>query len=190
MRANAREDSDPRTFGRGQHFVERLQAERIQDDLDVGDPRMRDGGERLRARLDGDAVCSHPPLGDERIERLIGRVVFDHLRGRAVQLHEVERVGAKVLARTVHPGAERFRRVVLRLLCDTASHFRRDRDLALVPLSQELADQALAAPVSIHVGGVEEVDSPVDGSGQHRAGVVFRDDAPIGAELPGAESDG
>ena len=36
------------------------------------------------------------PLGDERIERVVGRVILDHRRRRAVQLHEIQRVDAEV----------------------------------------------------------------------------------------------
>ena len=51
MRAAPREDRDTCRLGRGQHLVEGLQPERIEDDLHVRHVRPRDRGERLRARL-------------------------------------------------------------------------------------------------------------------------------------------
>ena len=55
--------------------------------------------------------------------------------------------------------------------------------------AQEPADELLAAPVAVDVGGVEEGDPGVDGGVQHGERVVLADLAPVGAELPGAEAD-
>jgi len=51
------------------------------------------------------------------------------------------------------------------------------------------ADDPLAAPVAVDVGGVDERDAGVDGSVDDRHGVGLRDLAPVGAELPGPEAD-
>ena len=53
--------------------------------------------------------------------------------------------------------------------------------------AQEAADQLLAAPVAVDVGGVDQGDAGVDRRAQHGERIVLADSAPVGAELPGAE---
>ena len=54
---------------------------------------------------------------------------------------------------------------------------------------EEAADQLLAAPVAVDVGGVEQRDAGVDGRGEDVQGVLLVDVTPVRAELPGAEPD-
>ena len=100
---DAGEDADSGGLCGRQHLVERLEPERIQDDLDARDPRPRDGRQCLSAGLDRDAVGGDRPVRDEGVERVVGRVGLDDLAGRAVQLHEVEGVDSEVGAGAVGP---------------------------------------------------------------------------------------
>ncbi len=57
-------------------------------------------------------------------------------------------------------------------------------------LAAELRQQALAAPITINVGGIEKVDAQVDGvaQGSQRFLVVYR--TPGIADSPGSKADG
>ena len=104
-----------------------------------------------------------------------------------MQLHEVERGHAEVLARAVVPGQECVAVVVLGHLVDAPAHLRRDEHLRVTTV--QLTAELLAATVAVHVGGVEERDACVDRGLERPCGVLGRDIAPVGAELPGAETD-
>ena len=106
-----------------------------------------------------------------------------------MQLHEVERVHTEVRTRTVRPGTEVVEGVVLRLLRHAAAHLRGDEEVRVRAFAQIAADELLAAPVAVHVGGVEEGHAAVDGGVQHGERVLLLDLAPVGTQLPGAESD-
>jgi len=53
----------------------------------------------------------------------------------------------------------------------------------------ERADDALAAPVAVDVGGVDEGDAGLDRGAEGRKRLVLVDLTPVGAELPGAKAD-
>jgi hypothetical protein len=162
-------------------------AQAVQDDLDGRDMRAGQRRQRLFARLDTHAVRLDAALGHHLVQRVVHRVGRIHRRRRAVQLDQVERLDAEVAARPVVPLAEVRADVVLRHLLDPAAHLGRHEDVAA--FGEEPADQALAAPVAVDVGRVEERDAGVGRRVQHRQGVVLVDLAPVGAELPAAEPD-
>ena len=173
----------------GQHLVERLQPERVEDDLHGRHVRPRDRGERLLDLLHAHAVGRDRPLVHEGVERVEHPVVRVHRRRRAVQLHEVEGVDAEVRTRAVGPGAEVLERVVLGLLRHPPAHLRGDRDARVGVVDEPAADERLAAAVAVDVGGVEERDARRERGVEHGERVVLVDLAPVGAELPGAEAD-
>ena len=105
-----------------------------------------------------------------------------------MELHEVERLDAQVLARAIVPGAEVLERVVLGPLLDPAAHLRRHEQV-LAALGQKPADEPLAAAVAVDVGGVDERHARVHGRPQHAERVVLGHRAPIAAELPRAQAD-
>jgi hypothetical protein len=117
------------------------------------------------------------------------RSVGEDARRRAVQLDEVEAVGAQVAARAVGPGAKGVERVGLGTLLDAAAHLRGDRDLEVRAACEVGADELLAAAVAVDVRGVEEGHTGLRGGVEDRVGVGLRDVAPVRAELPGAEAD-
>ena len=106
-----------------------------------------------------------------------------------MQLHEVERVDAEVLAGAVGPFAELGKCEVLGLLGFTAPHLGGDGEAVAGVVGEIGADELLAAAVAVDIRGVEEGDSGFDGSleDRPRGGVV--DIAPICTQLPGAETD-
>ena len=174
----------------GQHLLERLQPERVQDDLHRRDARSRDRGERLVARLDADAVGRDPPLGDERVEVVEQRVVRDHRARRTVQLHEVERREAEVLARAVDPRAEVAR------ACSSRAAGRARRPIFVATNGRRVAeprddapDDPLAASVAVDVGRVDEGDALGERGLERRRRVGLGHVAPVGSELPGPEPD-
>ena len=57
------------------------------------------------------------------------------------------------------------------------------------PLGEQAPDEALAAAVAVHVGGVDERHAGVGGGAQDRERVVLAHGAPVGAELPRPEAD-
>ena len=175
--------------GGGQHLVERLHPERVEDDLDARDVRAGDGAERLVGGLDADAVRRDDLLVDEAVEHVVRRVVVDDLARRAVQLHEVDGVDAEVAARAVEPRAEVGLDVVRRHLLLAAAHLGRDGEAGVGVVGDEAADDLLAAAVAVDVGGVVERHARLGRRLEHRAGVVLADVTPVGAELPGAEAD-
>ncbi len=113
--------------------------------------------------------------------------------GRAVQLDEVERLDAEVGPRAVGPGAEGVQRVGVRdVRVGAAAHLRRDHDRAARArgaLREEPPDEALAAPVAVHVGRVEERDPRVHRGVEHREGVVLAHVTPVRAQLPAPQPD-
>ena len=80
-----------------------------------------------------------------------------HRRRRAVQLHEVERVDAEVLARAVGPGAEVGRACSSRAAGRRAGpSSSRRRDAHPAELREDAPDEPLAAAVAVDVRGVDE----------------------------------
>lgn len=77
---------------------------------------------------------------------------------------------------------------MLRPLLGPAAELGGDEHLRVRTALQVAADQLLAAAVAVDVGGVEEGDTGLDRGIQHRQGVLLPDVAPVGTELPGAES--
>ena len=73
-------------------------------------------------------------------------------------------------------------------LLHPSARLRRDGEVGVGPGAQEPADQRLAAPVAVDIGGVEEGDPGVDGGGEDAQGGLLADGAPVGSELPGAEA--
>ena len=162
--------------------------EDVEDDLHGRDARVLDCLQRLLDLLDADAVRAddafrHEPVaGFEHLGRVVG------LPRRTVELDEIDRLDAQVLARTVEPGAQVLVRVVLDLERHPPAELRR-HDERLAALLQERRDQPLGTAVAVDVGRVEERDAGVD-SGSHRRqrrGVVGL--APAAADRPGAEPD-
>jgi hypothetical protein len=123
------------------------------------------------------------------VERVEDGVRGEHGGRRAVQLDQVEPVGAQVDPGPVGPGAEVFQRVVLWSLLDPAAHLGRDHNALPGVAGQEAPDDALAAPVAVDVGRVEERDSGLDRGPQHLHRVGLGHVPPVRAELPGAEPD-
>ncbi len=106
-----------------------------------------------------------------------------------MQLDEVKPVHAEVDPRPVGPGTEARQREVLRYLRYPPAHLGGDHDALTDVIGKEPSDDPLAAPVAVHVRGVKERDSGLDGRAQHRERVRFGHGAPVCAKLPGAEAD-
>jgi hypothetical protein len=165
---DAGDDPDPRLGGRGQHLVQRLAAEDVEDDLHGGHVRAGDRGQRLGGRLDRDAVGAHPALGDHLVQGVEDLVAVVDLGRRAVQLHQVEGVVAEQLARAVVPPAQVVRGVLV-------GDVRRGPSAGLgghhEPVASvvvdEPADQPLGPAVAVDVGGVQEGDARVGGRREH-----------------------
>ena len=126
---------------------------------------------------------------DQLVEGVVDGVALEHGSRRTVQLHQVERVHAEVAARAVGPGDEVLADVVRRHLVEPTAHLGRDGQRHVGVRRAEAADDLLAATVAVHVGGVEEGDPGLDGGAEHLERVALADVAPVGTELPGAESD-
>ena len=102
--------------------------ERVEDDLHAGDVRVLHRLQRLLDAFDADAVGGDPALLDHRVEVLEDLRVVVEVGRRAVQLDQVERVDAEVLARPVVPGAEVLGRVVGHRLLQPPAHLGRGRE--------------------------------------------------------------
>ena len=161
----------PSAAASGQHLLQRLAAEHVEDDLHGGDVRPDDRLERLVDGLDGHPVGGDAALVDEHVEGVVGGLAAVHLRRRAVQLHQVEGVDVEVLARAVGPGAEPRERVgVGDVRVGAAAHLRRDGQAVVRAAGgQERADELLGAAVAVDVGGVQERHAGVDGGSEWRA---------------------
>jgi hypothetical protein len=88
----------------------------------VATVRPFDGGRGLLCGLDADEVRRDGTVLDQCVERVIGRVRLDHVRRRAVQLHQVEPVDVQVGPGPVDPRAEVLGGVALRDLVEPATH--------------------------------------------------------------------
>ena len=107
-----------------------------------------------------------------------------------MQLHEVQRVDAKVGTAAVRPAPEGLQRVgVGHVRVGPPAHLRRDRQPRAADLAQQRAEQPLAAAVAVDVGGVEEGDPLVHRRPEHGHRRVVVDQAPVPAQLPAAEPD-
>jgi len=107
-----------------------------------------------------------------------------------VQLHQVEGVDAEVAATSVVPGAQGFTGEGLgHVRVGAPSHLRGHRQASIAALAQQPPDQLLAAPVAVHVGGVEEAHPGVDGGVQRRERILLADRPPVRAELPAPHPD-
>jgi hypothetical protein len=69
------------------------------------------------------------------------------------------------------------------------SHLRGHRQASIAALAQQPPDQLLAAPVAVHVGGVEEAHPGVDGGVQRRERILLAHRPPVRAELPAPQPD-
>ena len=56
-------------------------------------------------------------------------------------------------------------------------------------VGEDASDQAFAPTVAVDVGGVDEGDARIQRGLERGDRVALRDVAPVGAELPGAETD-
>ena len=65
--------------------------------------------------------------------------------------------------------------VVLGDLLDAPPHLRRDEHAGIGVAGEHLAADALAAPVAVDVGGVDEGDARLDRGVEHRGGIVIPD---------------
>src|SRR5690606_9499925 len=140
-------------------------------------------------RLHAHAVARDRALGDERVERVVHLVARVHRGRRAVELDEVEPVGAQVAARAVGPLAELREREVVRVLGLAAAHLRRHGDGVAGVVGEERADDLLAATVAVDVRGVEERHARLGRGLEDGERVLLAHVAPVGAELPGSQSD-
>ena len=83
-----------------------------------------------------------------------------------MELDEIDPLDTEIRARALVPREERLAVVVLGQLLDPPAHLGRDEHLGMAPV--QLAAELLAAPVAVHVGGVEEGDPGLDGGLEHR----------------------
>ena len=106
-----------------------------------------------------------------------------------MQLHEVERGEAEVLARAVDPRAVVGRRVVLVQLGDAPAHLRRDERTRIAEPRDDPPDDPLAASIAVDVRGVDEGDALGERGLERRGPVGLGHVPPVGSELPGPEPD-
>ena len=101
------DDADSGLGSGGQHALERLAPEDVEDDLHGGQARSGDRRQGLVDCLDGHAVRRDHLLVDQRVQRVEHPVVGEDRGRRAVQLDEVDGVHAEVAPAAVEPAAER-----------------------------------------------------------------------------------
>ena len=129
------------------------------------------------------------PLVAEFAEPLEDFALLEDGGGDAVELGEIEGFHAEALERGLGGGAQRGLGVAVRIEFGGAAELGGDEDF-MAGLLEELADEFLATPAAVHVGGVEEIHAGLDGGGEDGEAPGFIDIAPVGtAELPTAEAD-
>ena len=164
-------------------------AEHVEDDLDRGDARELDRLEGLLDLLHADAVGGDGARGHQLVQRReVLRAVVDG-RVEAVELDEVQRLDAQVLAAAVRPGPERLGRVARHVQGRAPAHLGGDEERLAGALGQEPADHPLAPPVAVDVRGVDEVHAGIGRRVQRpqAVGVVHR--APVRPDGPRPEAD-
>ena len=105
-----------------------------------------------------------------------------------MELDEVDRVDAEVLARALEPGTQVRLGVALEHLRRAAAELGRD-DERLVALAEQLRDQPLRAAVAVDVRRVEERDPGVDRRVQRLERLRIVGLSPGAADRPGSEPD-
>jgi hypothetical protein len=184
------DDADTRVGRGGEHPLQRLATEDVEDDLQAREAGPRQRRERLVDRLHRHAVRRDPAVVDQGVQGVEHTVVTEDRVGRTVQLDEVDGVDAQVAAAAVDPATEAVEGVGL---CDvrvgTPTHLRGNQEDHVIALGPEPADDGLAAPVTVDVRGVQERHAGVDGGVQDAQRLPLVHLAPVGAELPAAEPD-
>ena len=100
------------------------------------------------------------------------------------------RVDAEVGPAAVEPAAEGVQGEGLgHMGVGAAAHLGGDGDVGVGSLAQQPADESLAAAVAVDIGRVEERHAGVDRRVQNAHRVVLADVAPVGPELPAAQTD-
>jgi len=139
--------------------------------------------------LDADAVPLELAGLDQTIEgRERLRLVVD-LRWRAVQLDEIERIGLEIAEAAVDEGGQILPAVpggIVRV--EATAGLGRDDRLFAARL-QRTGDPLLGAPVTIDIGGVDEVDPAIERGIEGGGGILVAHRPPVGAERPAAEPD-
>jgi len=108
-----------------------------------------------------------------------------------VKLDQIQRLHPEVLARSVHEPPE-VRLVILvgDVGVEPATGLRGDRHLLGVDVVFEhVAEDALRAPVAVHICGVEEIDSGVAGGLDRCDRLGLGHVAPVAPDLPRAVAD-
>ena len=126
---------------------------------------------------------------DEFVERLEQFGTEIGVRRRAMQLQQIERIDAEILAAAIDEGFEIGLRIALQhMRIEPAPRLGR-HDRALAPaLLEHLANDPLRAAVAIDVGRIDEIDPGVERSVQRLARIRVGDVAPCAADRPGTET--
>src|ERR1041385_333312 len=180
-------------FGLGKKSVRRLLPEAIKNDLHRLHVGIFDGLERLFHLLHAHAVVADLPCLDQIVEHAKNFGAIVEFGRRTVQLHQIKRVGGEIFQAAVDPRIQIFAAVTFdSLLGQAASSFGGDDDFVFTIAPArflELSDKALAASVTVNVGGVNEVDARVDGLVQRGKRFIVRDIAPHASNGPRAKTD-
>jgi len=105
-----------------------------------------------------------------------------------VQLQEIDRLGLQVLQAALHKGGQvGAGKAGCHMGHQPAAGFGGDIE-RLAALLAQACQQALAAAIAIHIGGVEEVHPQVQRTVQRGHGVLVIDLAPGTPNGPGAEA--
>ena len=176
----------------GQHLLRGLEPEHVEDDLQALDLGMAHRGERFLHRLDADAVVAELPRPHQVVEDAEHLRLAEQGRRRTVELQQIDGVHLEVLEAALDPRGQILARVAF---AASAAGSRRPALVATQIVSRgrsrrSLRHEPLAAPVAVHVRGVDEVHAGIDRRVQrpHRLLVVHL--APASANRPRAEADG
>ena len=160
---NARQDAHLPEFCLGKEELSRTLAKAVEDDLDALHVGEFDGLQCLFHALDADPVEADLACAHQVVEYAedFGPVVG--IRGRAVELNEIEGLSLQVAQIVFNPGGEIGAAVAFDcLLGQTPAHFGGHDDLFFASLLQP-SNQVVAAAASVDIRGIEKIDARVDG---------------------------
>src|ERR1035437_5705881 len=106
-----------------------------------------------------------------------------------MKLQQIKAVGRKIAQTVFDPRRQVLAAVSFhRLARQTSASFRGHHNLVLSALLK-LSNQAFAAAIAIHVGGIDKIYSAVNGLLQRSERFVVRNAAPCAADRPRAKAD-
>jgi len=183
------EDSHLFLLGPREEYFRGALSEAVEDDLYGLNIGELDRLERFFHFLDTYSVVTDFACLDQIVEDREDFRAFVECGGWTVKLKKVESVGRKVAQAVFNPSRQVLAAVPGNRLARQATAGFGRNDNFLLPAFLELCDETLTPATAVDIGGVEKIDTGVDGFVQSCQRIFVGDLAPCAADCPGAKTD-